>query len=325
MRPATLLTFVLLAPTALAQIVEIQAMTVPHSFIDMDAVGPAGPTTLAALITAGTNGGAPLAGITMIPNTAVVGVYNTNVTLGRALGHDRASNQLILVDPPAGVFDAFDAQIDLLVPSTEFGIAIGDWVSTMVLDFSLQGVSVGTRTSTSYSSANAKFFQSTAPFDRVAVRASSAGGNWVIPELYIQSGVAWYPVGQGCAGSNGVPVMANANTPQIGSVFQLNVTNLPVGGGLFVMVMGFSTAFLPGFGPLPFDLAPLGAPGCLARCDAPGVLFLAHGQGVGTYVLGIPNVPRFVGTRFVHQAYVFDPPANPLGVTTSNAGIGTVQ
>lgn len=307
----------------LSQAVEIPAMTVPTSFIDMDAVGPVGPTTLPALILAGTNGGAPLLAVTLTANTAAAGVYNTNPSLGRALGFDGTG--LTLLDPPSGAFTAFDAQFDLAFPSTEFGVAIGDWVSTMILDFYLQGLQVGTVTSTSYTSANAKFFQSVTPFDRVNLRASTTGGNWVIPELYIQNGIGWGPFGAGCAGSNGVPQLSAGSIPALGQTFTLNASSMPVAGGLWLTSFGFSTSSMPGLGSLPFDLAPFGAPGCNVLVSVGALLLSVQSGGNGTLAIGIPNNPTLVGVSFANQAWVFDPPANGLGVTTSNGGRGSIQ
>jgi hypothetical protein len=316
--------FLLACTPGIAQITVIPAMVQPHSFVDMDAVGPAGPTTLAAIMAAGTNGGALLAGITLLPNTAAVGVYNANITLGRALGHDRANNQLILVDPPAGVFDAFDAEIDLILPSTEFGIAIGDWVSTMILEFRLQNALVGTITSPAYSTANAKFFRSAQPFDRVSVRASTAAGNWVIPELYIQNGYFWQSFGQGCPGSNGTPVMQALTPPQTNTAFQLQVQGLRLGGGLFGMGLGFSSSFSPVLGPLPFDLQGFGAPGCLVQIDVASTFFQPYAGSTGNFTWNLPASPAAVGITFFAQGFGFDAGVNPLGIVTSNAGAGTI-
>jgi hypothetical protein len=173
-------------PSSAQTVAEIPAMTVAASHIDMDTVGPAGPTTLAAINAAGTNGGATLANIVLTPSTAVLGVYNTNPQ-GRALGF--LQGQLALIDV-GGTFDAFDASFELGGPSTEFGLAIGDWVSTMVLDFYLGGTLVASYVSSSYSTSLGlvKFFRmSGGTFDRVDVRASSTAGNWVVPELWIEA------------------------------------------------------------------------------------------------------------------------------------------
>jgi hypothetical protein len=176
----------LLSPALLAQsIVPIPAMTVSSSQIDFDNTPGPGPTTVAAINAAGTNGGATISNVLLTPSTAAVGVYNTNSGQGRALG--MLAGQLELIDPN-GTFDAFNAQIDLGGASTEFGIGIGDWVSTMILDFYLGGALVVSHTTASYSGANlVQYFQMVGgTFDRVDVRASTTAGNWVITELWIE-------------------------------------------------------------------------------------------------------------------------------------------
>ena len=173
-------------PIQAQAVTEIPAMTVSASQIDMDNVGPAGLTTLAAINAGGTNGGATLANIVLTPSTAALGVYDTNPQ-GRALGF--LQGQLALIDV-GGTFDAFDARFDLGGPSTEFGLGIGDWVSTMTMDFYLGGTLVLSRNSSSYSASLGlvKYYQMTGgTFDRVDVRASTAAGNWVVTELWIEA------------------------------------------------------------------------------------------------------------------------------------------
>ena len=77
--------------------------------------------------------------------------------------------------------------------------------------------------------------------------------------------------------------------------------------------------------PLPFDLAPLGAPGCRILCSA----MLA--QPARTGVTGktalqwsLPKTPSMVGATFFHQWLVFDLKANGLGLVTSNAAGNTL-
>lgn len=167
-----------------AQIVEVPAMTLPNVTIDMDNVGPVGPTTLAAINAAAQPTPANIVAITLTPNTSPGGIYNTNPQ-GRALGID-PTGAMILVDPPSGVFDGFGASIDLGCPSTEFGCSIGDWASTMVFTCLLSGNPIGTVT-ISYSGGGLRYLQSTAgPFDRVDFQTTSGAGNWVIPDLVIE-------------------------------------------------------------------------------------------------------------------------------------------
>jgi hypothetical protein len=218
-------------------ITEIPAMTVLASHIDMDVVGPAGPTTLAAINAAGSNGGATLANIVLTPSTAALGVYNTNPQ-GRALGF--LQGQLALIDV-GGTFDAFDASFELGGPSTQFGLAIGDWVSTMVLDFHLGGTLVVSHVSSSYSTGLGllKFFQMTGgTFDRVDVRASTTAGNWVVPELWIEAASG---LGVNYCMANANSTGASASMSAVGSAavvandVVLTASNLPLNAfGFFI-------------------------------------------------------------------------------------------
>jgi hypothetical protein len=281
----------------------------------MDAVGPAGPTTVAALNAAGSNGGALLAAITMTATPVALGVYNTNTQLGLALGYDGPTNQLMLVSP-SGTFTSFDAEIDLLIPSTEFGIAIADWVSSMVLEFRLQNTVVGTITTASYSSPNAKFFQSVLPFDVVRVRASSTAGNWVIPELHVQNGFGTpasnTTIGAGCGGLT----LAATSRPVLGTPWSLTLGGVPANGTIGVEIYGLSD---PGIA----DLAALGMPGCGLRASLDFLnVFVVAGPS-HAYSLPLPNNPVLIGTSVFATGAVFQsPPANAFGAITANGILG---
>jgi hypothetical protein len=83
-------------------------------------------------------------------------------------------------------------------------------------------------------------------------------------------------------------------------------------------VFGFSDTDLPGFGPLPFDMAPFGAPGCFLLCDVVAINLIVQAGGSAQYSLAIPPNIGLLGLEFFNQAYVSDAPANALGFTTSN-------
>ena len=310
---SSLLLAPLLATTLLpAQITSIPAMTQPTSVIDMDSVGPAGPTTVAALNAAGTNGGALLSGITMIATPVALGVYNTNPQLGLGLGWASAGNQLMLVAPPSGTFDSFNAEVELLLPSTEFGIAIADWVGTMILEFRFQNAVVGTITTATYSSPNAKFFQSTVPFDEVFVRASTTGGNWVIPELHVQNGFATpasnTTIGAGCGGLT----LTASTRPVLGTSWSLALGGVPANGTIGVEIYGLTD---PGVN----DLAGLGMPGCGLRASLDFLdAFVVAGPS-HAYSLALPNNLALIGTNVFATGAVFqNPPANAFGAITAN-------
>lgn len=315
-----LLLSVVLLPCAAslpAQITAIPAMVQPSSWVDMDAVGPTGPTTLAALIAAGTNGGAfLLSGVTLVPNSAAVGLYNTNA-VGNALGYDTANTQMVLV-APGGVFDAFDAQFDFLVPMTEFGIGIGDWVGAMVLEFRLMGSVVGTITTASYSSPNAQFFQSQLPFDQVLVRATASVGNWVISELYLQNGFGTLAtntaIGAGCGG---LSVAANTR-PVIGTSWDLSLNGIPSTGTIGAEIYGLTD---PGIS----NLTGIGLPGCGLRAALDYLNAFLVGGSTHAYSLVLPNDPTIVGMHvFTTGAVFLNPPTNSFGAITGSAIDGMI-
>lgn len=333
-----------LAASASAQVVEIPSMTTLSSTLTMSAVLPSNPATvppsppavvtnLAALVAAGTNGGAPLAGMTLSPSTAASGLYNTNTQLGRALAIN-AAGALLLVNPvtlledsvPIAVFRAFDATIDLSVRGTEFGVAIGDWSGPMVLEFRNRSDNslVATHTSSPYTLPDAKFFRVPATFDRVVLRADSVDGNWVIPQLHLQTSNSWEPFGVGCPGSSGTPSLSLVSAPRINSTFSLRVSNMPTGGGGLLMLLGLSNT-VASFGPLPYPLDAIGAPGCLLLTDAFGFSVLTHTNGTATHNQPIPNDAQLIGMHFYNQAIVADPGINAAGAVVSDGGDATIR
>ncbi|MCA8966659.1 MAG: hypothetical protein KDC48_17395 [Planctomycetes bacterium] len=189
-----------------SKIIEVNSPLVPMSLVDMDAVGSAGPTSVAALNAGGSPVPATIRNITLTPSTAGnPGVYNTNPTEGRALALGYPSGGLTLVDPPSGQFTSFDMRLDLLRPSTEIGISIGDWIGEMYLDF-YDGATLVTSYETSvYSTAAIKYFHLVSgTFDRVDVRASLTSGNWVVPQLAIEGHMATaIEYGDGCYNNRG--------------------------------------------------------------------------------------------------------------------------
>jgi PKD repeat protein len=122
--------------------------------------------------------------------------------------------------------------------------------------------------------------------------------------------------GSGCASSLGISNLLPANRPQVGTTLTVNVNNLPLSAA--VMMVGFSNT-TSGFGPLPLDLAPLGAPGCSGRVSPDVTLFLSGAANAATWALTVPNVPTFIGTVLYNQALVLDPAINALGAVVSDA------
>jgi hypothetical protein len=144
------------------------------------------------------------------------------------------------------------------------------------------------------------------------------GDTW---EFELGAGPSYATYGAGCAGSRGVPTLTAApgSLPGVGQPFQVNVTNLPFTGPVFLFVGISNTTYGPT--PLPFDLAGLGAPGCSVLASGEDLRLLTNVLGSALWQWTIPNAP---GVSFYNQAFAFDPAANPLGITVSNGGHGTI-
>jgi hypothetical protein len=157
--------------------------------IDFDLL-PLGPTDVASINSIATPSASNIAEIVLTPNRLVPpGSYVVNPGLGRALG--LGTGGLTLVDPPAGAnpadrYEAFEAKLLLGGLSSEFGVGIGDYINTMSLEFFLAGVSLGTVTTSAYTTPGIKYFETPGNvFDEVHVRTTTGGGNFVISGLAI--------------------------------------------------------------------------------------------------------------------------------------------
>lgn len=296
-----------------AQVTEIPAMTQPLSYIDMDAAGATGPTTVAAIVAAGTSGGASLLSDIVLTGTGQAGgLYNTNTLLGNALTYDAATNGLALVAPQSS-FDAFDAQIDLQLPMTEIGIAIGDWTLGMSLQFLDQGSVVGTITTSNYTAGTAKFFESTMPFRQVLVSTPSGAGSWVITELHIQNGFGTTAtntiIGSGCGGL----LLAATTRPVIGTNWNFSIGGIPSAGSIGAEIYGLSDPNLS-------DLTNLGLPGCGLRASLDFLNAFVVAGSSHAYSLALPSNSSIVGLHVFASSAVFEnPPSNPFGAITANA------
>lgn len=122
----------------------------------------------------------------------------------------------------------------------------------------------------------------------------------------------------GCDSTYGTSQL-HANTPRIGQTLSITASSLPFDA--VVMLLGFSTT-VSAYGPLPIDLAVLGAPGCPARVADDVTGFVLGTFNEATWNLSVPNSVVFVGVPFYAQGLVFDPGMNAFGFTTSDAGAG---
>lgn len=144
------------------------------------------------------------------------------------------------------------------------------------------------------------------------------GDTW---EFELGAGASYTTFGTGCVGSRGAPTLAAAtgSTPRIGQTFQAHVGNLPFTGPVFLFIGISGTTYGPT--PLPFALDGLGAPGCAVRSSGEDLALLTNVLGSALWQWTVPNAP---GVSFYNQAFAFDPAANALGITTSNAAQGTI-
>ena len=130
--------------------------------------------------------------------------------------------------------------------------------------------------------------------------------------------------GVGCPGSNGTPTLNPLGVPALGQPFSVNVTNLPAGGGVAYMVLGFSNTGWNGQ-PLPLNLAAFGlSPACSGLVSVDDGNLLLHPSGTATWSIPIPNNPALAGFGFYNQAASFDPGA-PGGLAFSDGGSGRIN
>jgi hypothetical protein len=120
-------------------------------------------------------------------------------------------------------------------------------------------------------------------------------------------------------GGGAVPRLVNSGLPRLGQSYGLDISQAaPNSVGL--LFYGFSNSTWMGL-PLPFDLAVLGAPGCLIHASGEIIeIFLTNAAGLGSKNNNVPNDPNLCGGVLFNQAWVFDPTANAVGFVATNAG-----
>lgn len=146
--------------------------------------------------------------------------------------------------------------------------------------------------------------------------AAAYNGPFVNSQLW-----AW-KINCGGGGGGAVPVLSATGVPEINSSFQVNLAfanpSSPV-----VLSLGASDTTWLGL-PLPFDLRPLGAPGCLILASGEVLLPNAsNGAGATSQTIAVPNVAVLVARSVFNQWTILDP-ATQLGLVTTNGGKGTI-
>lgn len=159
----------------------------------------------------------------------------------------------------------------------------------------------------------------------------NGGASWTGPfqgnqwKFRIWSGPAGHATlyGAGCQGGAGVPRLGWFGLPMAGGPFDVTLDRaLP--STTAVLVLGDSDTSWAG-GPLPFSLAPFGAPNCSLHTSLVASLTSGvdvTGQAVMTLVM--PPNPALAGFPFFAQWACLDLAANAFGFTFSNAVAATV-
>jgi hypothetical protein len=120
---------------------------------------------------------------------------------------------------------------------------------------------------------------------------------------------------QGCMSSSNTRLAISADTyPQAGKPISISLTGGKPGTVAFLVVGGSNTK--SPLGTFPFDVGPLGAPGCFIWNDWVGfVPTTTNRSGVAALKF---NVPKLAGARAYLHWWNLDKAANALGVTSSN-------
>jgi hypothetical protein len=126
------------------------------------------------------------------------------------------------------------------------------------------------------------------------------------------------PYGTGCQGTAGTPYLFGPQAPYAGHDLPVVVANL-LPGALPIVVVGSSSTTWSGL-PLPFDLAPLGAPGCRVLTSPDIFLPATNFNGTAFLSIALPaNVTPSTLPQLYLQSFATDFAANPLGLVLSNA------
>jgi hypothetical protein len=123
--------------------------------------------------------------------------------------------------------------------------------------------------------------------------------------------------GTGCGGASGVLRQTATGTPSVGARLYYHLGSAPANAA-GVLNFGLSDRITSAGLPLPFELSPLGAPGCWFLTES------ALANGVVTDAGGRRTVAvefrstSMIGMAVFTQFILFDSPANALGLTFSN-------
>jgi hypothetical protein len=119
--------------------------------------------------------------------------------------------------------------------------------------------------------------------------------------------------GGGCAGSEGIPVLASApySLPWIGDTLHMRVSPL----ALTTTTVLFGTGLDP---TTPVDLSQYGMPSCNGLVSVLIVDFVAASSGSAEWSIAVPNTAALAGAHVFQQAFALEAGANAAGVVASN-------
>lgn len=125
--------------------------------------------------------------------------------------------------------------------------------------------------------------------------------------------------GAGCRDGGGTTLQATGfGCPGLGRTLTLHGSGS--GDGLpMILAAGLSDTLAAGALPLPFELGPLGAPGCFVYTSSESLLTVGTTAGVARQALAIPANPALSGVQTFWQYLKLDPTlTSALKVATSN-------
>lgn len=159
---------------------------------------------------------------------------------------------------------------------------------------------------------------------RVVVTETSATVGWDNVEFTpVQRAATFLPYGAGCAGTLGVPALANApgSLPVPGTTFTVSVSGAAT--GLAMIATGLSDSQSGGL-PLPLPLAVIGMPGCDLLVEVLRLDAMTPSGTTAAISWTLPTGGAVVGMHFYQQVLTFDPTVNALGFVASNAAAATI-
>ncbi len=131
-------------------------------------------------------------------------------------------------------------------------------------------------------------------------------------------GAQFLPFGTGCTGSAGVPSLVGGAPPILGTTTTATIGNLPPSSPFALLAVGLSRTQWAG-GNLPALLTSIGMPNCRTYTSADLLATVPASGGNAQWNWSVPLQPQFLGSTFYLQGVAWDPGANALGLTVSNA------